>query len=203
MRYISEIIDCRAREIVDAMLYYIQESGLPNAIRSGIVITGGGAELANFVGLVKEMSGYEVRKGYPRFMFSAPMGSGVYSTAATSALGMVLAAKDDRLPDCVSQPLKEEEIPEEELVELEVTDETSAVNNITDEEMESGETGNLISPEEFGEAVKKEKNSRKVKVKNPSFMSVAWKKMKDSMKSGALKIYDDATREENENMEEN
>ena len=88
------------------------------------------------------------------------------------------------------------------MVDLEVTDETPAVNNITDEEMESGETGNLISPEEFGEPVKKEKKSRTVKVKNPSFMSVAWKKMKDSMKSGALKIYDDATREDNENMEE-
>ena len=64
VRYISEIIDCRCREIVDAILYYIQESGLQNSLRSGIVITGGGAEMANFVSLVKEMSGYEVRKGY-------------------------------------------------------------------------------------------------------------------------------------------
>ena len=69
VRYISEIIDCRSREIVEAILYYIQESGLQNSLRSGIVITGGGAELANFISLVKEMSGYEVRKGYPRFMF--------------------------------------------------------------------------------------------------------------------------------------
>lgn len=203
VRYISEIIDCRCREIVEAVLYYIQQSDLQNNLRGGIVLTGGGAELVNFVTLFKEMSGYEVRKGYPRFMFSAPMGSGVYSTAATSALGMVLAAKDDRLPDCVSLPQKEEEVPEEELVDLEVTDETPLANSITDEEMESGETGNLISPEEFGEAVKKEKKSRTVKVKNPSFMSVAWKKMKDSMKHGALKFYDDANREENENMEEN
>ena len=125
VRYISEIIDCRAREIVEAVLFYIQESGLQNSIRSGIVLTGGGAELANFVPLVKEMSGYEVRKGYPRFMFSASVGSGVYSTSATSAIGMILAAKEDNLPDCVTMPVKEE-VHEEDLVEVEVTDETSA-----------------------------------------------------------------------------
>ena len=48
VRYISEVIDCRAREIVDAVLYYIQESGMQNTLRSGIVLTGGGAELTNF-----------------------------------------------------------------------------------------------------------------------------------------------------------
>ena len=30
VRYISEIIDCRCREIIEAVLYYLQESGLPN-----------------------------------------------------------------------------------------------------------------------------------------------------------------------------
>ncbi len=78
VRYISEVIDCRCREIVEAVLYYIQESELQNSLRSGIVVTGGGAELANFIPLMKEMSGYDVRKGYPRFMFSASVGSGVY-----------------------------------------------------------------------------------------------------------------------------
>ena len=69
VRYISEIIDCRCREIVDAVLYYIQESGLQNSLRSGLVITGGGAELANFIPLIKDMSGYEVRKGGQRRVF--------------------------------------------------------------------------------------------------------------------------------------
>ena len=195
VRYISEIIDCRCREIIEAILYYLQESGLQNAIRGGVVVTGGSAELANFITLFKEMSGYDVRKGYPRYMFSASVGSGVYSTAATSAIGMVLAAKDDHLPDCVNVPEKPEE--EEETIEVEVTDETPGLNNITDEELEGGQTGNLLSPEEFGEAVekkKKEPRKKKVKVpkeKKPTFLSIAWK----TVKGAALDIYDKANEE--------
>ena len=194
VRYISEIIDCRCREIVDAILYYIQESGLQNSLRSGIVITGGGAELANFVPLVKEMSGYEVRKGYPRFMFSASLGSGVYATGATSAIGMVLAAKEDNLPDCVSVPEKPFEA-DEEMMEVEVTDETPAQNTISDEELETGETGSLISPEEFGEAVKKEKKTTTVKVKKrPGILGIAWTKIKNT----ALDFYDDENKDNTE-----
>ena len=194
VRYISEIIDCRCREIVSAILYYIQESGLQNSLRSGIVITGGGAELANFISLVKEMSGYEVRKGYPRFMFSASVGSGVYATGATSAIGMVLAAKDDNLPDCVSVPERAVE-EEEEMMEVEVTDETPAQNTISDEELASGETGSLISPEEFGEAVKKETKKTKVKVKKrPGILGIAWTKLKNT----ALDFYDDENKENTE-----
>ena len=195
MRYISEIINCRCREIVEAILYYIQESGLQNSLRSGIVLTGGGAELANFISLVKEMSGYEVRKGYPRFMFSASVGSGVYATGATSAIGMVLAAKEDGLPDCVSVPERPVE-KEEEMMEVEVTDETPARNTISDEELASGETGNLISPEEFGEAVKKEKKkTTTVKVKKrPGILGIAWTKVKNK----ALDFYDDENKDNTE-----
>ena len=193
VRYISEIIDCRCREIVSAILYYIQESGLQNSLRSGIVITGGGAELANFISLVKDMSGYEVRKGYPRFMFSASVGSGVYATGATSAIGMVLAAKEDSLPDCVSVPENPVEEPEDEMMEVEVTDETPAQNTISAEELASGETGNLISPEEFGDAVKKEKKkTTKVKVKKrPGILGIAWTKIKNT----ALDFYDDENKD--------
>jgi cell division protein FtsA len=196
VRYISEIIDCRCREIVEAILYYIQESGLQNSLRSGIVLTGGGAELANFISLVKEMSGYEVRKGYPRFMFSASVGSGVYATGATSAIGMVLAAKEDGLPDCVSVPERPME-KEEEMMEVEVTDETPVQNTISDEELASGETGSLISPEEFGEAVKKEKKKKTTTVKvkkRPGILGIAWTKIKNT----ALDFYDDENKENTE-----
>jgi len=185
VRYISEVIDCRAREIVEAVLFYIQESGLQNSLRSGIVLTGGGAELVNFKSLIEEMSGYNVRKGYPRFTFSASAGSGVYSTAATAAVGMILSAKDDHLPDCVSAPevVEEEEV---ETVEVEVTDET-----------EPKET--LFQPEEFGEAQPKEKPQKttKVKVSKPKsektgILSIFWKNVEDT----ALKFYDSANKEE-------
>ncbi len=186
VRYISEVIDCRAREIVEAILYYIQESGLQNSLRSGIVITGGGAELVNFKSLIEEMSGYNVRKGYPRFTFSASAGSGVYSTAATSAIGMILSAKDDNLPDCVSAPEADEKGEEVETVEVEVTNETS-------------DRETLFEPDEFGEAQPKEKPKTTTRVKVPKpksektgILSILWKNVEDT----ALKFYDNANKEE-------
>jgi len=189
VRYISEIVDSRSREIISAILYYIQDSGLQNTLRSGIVITGGGAELANFIPLVKEMSGYDVRKGYPKYLFSASTGTGVYSTAATSAIGMVLAAKEDNLPDCVT-PAEKTEAPEEDMVEVEVTDETPAGEALfTAEEM-----GEIPAPEEKD---KKPKKTKKVKVKKPKsentgVLSIVWSTIKD----GALKFYDSANKED-------
>lgn len=195
VRYISEIIDCRCREIIDAVLYYLQESGLQNSLRSGVVVTGGGAELANFVSLFKEMSGYDVRKGYPRFMFSASVGSGVYSTAATAAIGMVLSAKDDRLPDCVSVPEKTE-AAEEELIEIEVT------------EVPEGTSGQLFGEEEMGpvEVPKKAKNGRRIKVPKPNgskkegtgILSIIW----STVKENALNLYDKANEEEYKHEDE-
>ena len=193
VRYISEVIDCRCREIVEAILYYIQESGLQNSLRSGIVITGGGAELANFTALVKDMSGYEVRKGYPRYMFSAAVGSGVYSTSATSAIGMVLSAKEDGLPDCVSVPERPADPePEGEMI-VEVTSDTET-------EVPGGDK--LFADEEFGEAVprpekRKKEHTKTVKVSKPKkkgsgFLSIIWNTVEET----ALKVYDKANEEE-------
>ena len=190
VRYISEVIDCRAREIIEAILYHIQESGLQNSLRSGVVVTGGSAELANFVNLFKEMSGYDVRKGYPRFMFTASVGSGVYSTSATAAIGMMLAAKDDNLPDCVSVPEKVE-VPEEEMVEVEVTEEAAPASSLfTNEQMDEM----VKKPEE--KAKEKPTKTKTVKVHKPKkegagFLSIFWNTVVD----GAIKVYDKANEE--------
>ena len=111
------------------------------------------------------------------------MGSGVYTTAATAAIGMVLSAKEDNLPDCVSAPERPEAV-EQEMVEVEVTDETPL------------ET--LFAPEEFGdpvEQVEKPKKTKKVKVAKPEktgIFSIFWK----NMEGAALKIYDKANQEQ-------
>ena len=173
VKYISEIIDCRMREILDAVLYSIQQSGLQNEIRSGIVLTGGGALLANLGNLVKDMSGYEVRIGYPKYQFTAAAGNGIYNNpSAAAAIGMVLAAKDDRMPDCVSIPESQEKKDEEaETVEVEVT----VQNTVTDEELSQGETGTLLAPEDFGEEVVKPKPIKtKVKKVEKTPKKITW-----------------------------
>lgn len=113
VEYLSEIITARAQEIVNAMLFCIQESGYSKRLRNGIVITGGGANLVNLSALIRQISGYSVRIGYPRSRdFSSGGCPGVLEASATAAVGMVLdAARDARL-NCVEEhpsgPVNEE-----------------------------------------------------------------------------------------------
>jgi len=114
VKYLSEIITSRQGEIIEAILFLIQESGYSEKLRSGIVITGGGANLANLSGLVKEMSGYRVRIGYPRKnRISAEGCNGISETGAAASVGMILEAKKNPKLNCTSEPAAE---PQEEAV---------------------------------------------------------------------------------------
>ncbi len=204
--YLAEIISERTREIVDAILWHIQQSGFANNLRSGIVITGGGANLMGLSFLLKERSGFNVKMGYPRHLFSAEGCSGIYETSATAAMGMILAAKNDHLPDCVDLPEFDPEAlrnaglevvsPEEEET-VEETTETPATE--WNGEFEQGETGKLIEDEEFGEPVKKEKVKKEKpqrkrwkgpQIKTPESLNIFWKKVSNTF----VDIYDEATK---------
>ncbi|MBQ9660094.1 MAG: cell division protein FtsA [Bacteroidales bacterium] len=102
VKYLSEIITCRMREIVEAVLFQIQDSGYADKLRNGIVLTGGGANMVNIAHLIKEMSGYNIRIGYPRSQaFSAVGCSGVSEASAAATIGMILEAKKDYRLNCI------------------------------------------------------------------------------------------------------
>lgn len=104
VKYLSEIINCRSKEIIDAILYQIQESGLADKLRNGVVLTGGCAELVNFANLFREMSGYVVRLGYPRAQkFSSGGCPGVCETSAAASIGMILEARKDAHLNCIEE----------------------------------------------------------------------------------------------------
>ena len=104
VKYLSEIITCRAREIIEAILWQIQDSGYADKLRNGIVLTGGGANLVNLANLFKEMSGYTVRIGYPRSQaFSAIGCSGTGEASAVASIGMILEAKRDYRLNCIEE----------------------------------------------------------------------------------------------------
>lgn len=185
VKYVSEIVDSRCREIVEAILYYIEESGFANSLRSGIVVTGGGAELMNFVSLFKELSGYKVRAGCPRRLFSSAVGKDIFSPSAAAVAGMVLCAKEDALLDCATETAPPEEEPE--MIEVEVTEKTPPRDD-----------GLLFSPDEFGEKAEKPKateTTRTVKVpvkgtaeqtERTGLLHLVW----STLGEAALKVYD-------------
>lgn len=100
VKYLSEIITARVEEIVMAMLYEIQESGFADMLRSGIVITGGCAQIANLGNFIYDISGYRVRTGYPRNLFSSQGCDGISDPSAAVSVGLVLAALEEHPSSC-------------------------------------------------------------------------------------------------------
>ena len=104
VKYISEIITARMKEIIEALLFKIQESGYASEdiLRAGVVVTGGGAELVNCANYIKALSGYSVKIGRPRRFFSCEGCAEASEASAATSMGMILSAKGDRSLNCVN-----------------------------------------------------------------------------------------------------
>lgn len=137
VKYLSEIITSRCREIVTAILFMIQESGFADRLRCGIVLTGGGANLVNLTNLIKEESGYNVRVGFPLARkFGSDGCAGIGEAEAATSVGLVLEAAADPYLNC----MEEADEPEPEVKEAEPVKEI---------EPDSNGQGNLFGGDEF------------------------------------------------------
>lgn len=123
-KYLSEIITARMREILEALLYEIQQSGYSEKLKNGVVVCGGCANTLNLCSMIKEISGYNARVGAPSVkIFDADMtffGSAVASSAGiiTQSIGCDMkacteASDDDDVPQ-VELSLTELFLPTEE-----------------------------------------------------------------------------------------
>ncbi len=65
IRNLAHIIQARMEEIIDAIMFQIENSGCADKLGSGIVITGGGAMLKYLKELFRFRTGMDVRIGYP------------------------------------------------------------------------------------------------------------------------------------------
>lgn len=158
VKYLSEIITARVEEIVQAMLYEISESGLAEHLRGGIVVTGGASQTANLGILIKQMSGYNVRIGYPLSTFSCQDIEGIGETTAATSLGLIQAAIED---ECMSCAVCDETFHTEVETTVETapaTEETleTEENVIETADEEASSTVEEIEPEYVEEEVEEE-----------------------------------------------
>ena len=164
VKYLSEIITCRTREIVEAVLFQIQDSGYADKLRNGIVLTGGGANLVNIATLIKEMSGYTVRMGYPRSQnFTSAGCAGVGETSAAATIGMILEAKKDFRLNCIEDVVPEKDGTETAAPETE-TQPDAPVQEGAAGEQETPQT-NLFGPAYDQEVLVPRKKNKKDKEK--------------------------------------
>jgi cell division protein FtsA len=187
VRYISEVITARYREIIEAVLYHIQESGLQNALRGGIVLTGGAAAQSGLEAMLRDISGYSVRKGYPKPLFSSPAGSAVMSPSATAAVGMILAARDEGIPDCAGERRESAEVKE------------AAPGPEEPQEEPAGPAEETPEPEKANPSPGRSgRRGRRKDVDDPAqgTLDLVWTKVEDVF----LKIYDYMNKNEGNNL---
>lgn len=103
VKYLSEIVTARQKEILEAILWHIQKSNLADNLRSGVVLTGGGSELVNTTNLLRDISGYSVRIGAPRRFFTTGC-DGLNSPAATTCAGLIMEARKHPHINCAEIP---------------------------------------------------------------------------------------------------
>ena len=181
VKYLSEIITGRCREIVQAILFLIQQSGFADRLRCGIVITGGGANLANLTNLIKEESGYNVRVGFPLARkFSSDGCAGIGEAEASASVGMVLEAASDPFLNCISEAAKPEEAaPPAEEQPKEVAPDANGQGNLFGEDDFDKVVSTKIK-KTTGERKHKEKPAKaekQARPKQPSGFKIFWDKM--------------------------
>lgn len=196
VKYLSEIITCRCREIIDALLFQIQESRYADRLRSGIVITGGGASMANLGNLIKEMSGYNVRVGYPRTRSMSTEGcDGINEPSAVASVAMLLAAVRDEHLNCIEEMEAAAELEKEETVTETAPEVEAPVQEVEDY------TGSILDPEANVErqSPRKQKKERK----SPRQIPI-WEKIKGGFESALNMtvgtLYDEVETNEEEEL---
>ncbi len=131
---LAHIIQSRMEEIIEAVMYEIENSGVADKLAAGIVLTGGGARLRHLPQLVKFKTGYDVRIGYPNEHLGGDLEEEINQPMYATSVGLVLKGMEY----IKNEELREEKIHEKETRRDEIQKEE------TEEEKNGMEKGNLM-----------------------------------------------------------
>jgi cell division protein FtsA len=118
---LAYIIQSRMEEIIDAVVYEIENSGYMDKLSAGIVLTGGGAMLKNLSQLVKFKTGMDVRIGYPNECLAADTPEEINQPMYSTSIGLLLKGleiyeenketlKVSKIGDELEEPVQPEEL---------------------------------------------------------------------------------------------
>lgn len=112
---LAYIIQSRMEEILDAVMYEIETSGVADKLSAGIVLTGGGALLRHLAQLVKFKTGYDVRVGYPSEHLAAESIEEVNQPMYSTSVGLLLKGYELMYKTSVSNIKKEAKMEVDEI----------------------------------------------------------------------------------------
>lgn len=87
---LAYIIQARMDEILDAVIFELENSGYQEKLSAGLVITGGGSLLKDLPQLVKFKTGYDVRLGYPNKFLVPEIKDEVNQPMYATSIGLVI-----------------------------------------------------------------------------------------------------------------
>jgi len=87
---LAYIIQSRMEEIIDALMFEIQNSGFQDKLAAGVVLTGGGSLLKHLPQLVKFKTGFDVRIGYPSLHIAGEVDEQINQPMFSTSIGLVL-----------------------------------------------------------------------------------------------------------------
>ncbi|MBT3243565.1 MAG: cell division protein FtsA [Bacteroidetes bacterium] len=85
---LAYIIQARMDEILDAVMFEIENSGYQDKLSAGLVITGGGSMLKDLKQLIKFKTGYDVRIGHPNRMMVPDIADEVNHPKYATSIGL-------------------------------------------------------------------------------------------------------------------
>jgi cell division protein FtsA len=93
MKNLALIINARVTEIFEFIFSEIKNSGFANKLIAGIVLTGGGAQLANIAQLCQYVTGMETHIGYPNEHLSNTVDKELHQPMYATSIGLILHEK--------------------------------------------------------------------------------------------------------------
>ncbi len=129
---LAYIIQSRMEEIIDAIMFEIENSGVLDKLSAGIVFTGGGALLRHLPQLVKFQTGLDVRIGYPVEQLATESIEEVNQPMYSTSVGLLLKGYDNIRKQEISMldARKKEEKVEEDSEETENKNKVGIINNL-------------------------------------------------------------------------
>ncbi len=128
LKSLAYIIQSRMEEILNAVLYEIENSGYYERLSAGIVVTGGGALLKDLPQLVKFITGMDVRLGYPSELLASESVDEVNNPMFSTSVGLILKGWEF-IEQHKEEFYKKEESNEANSEEMEEEEEQPEVHN--------------------------------------------------------------------------
>ncbi|MCK9628081.1 MAG: cell division protein FtsA [Bacteroidales bacterium] len=121
-KVIAGIIEARVEEIVDAIMYEIENSGFQDRLHAGIVITGGASQLKDLRDYISFRTGFDARIASPNMGVTIDGCEGTYKPGSSTAVGLVIHGFE--LEEMKREPVIEERPLTTELFPTEATTST-------------------------------------------------------------------------------